>query len=118
MARSQMGVSKNDLREDLAVGRKLKAKLRSNPVPWFAGAAVVGLLLSKLGPRRKKIEVKGPKIGKTEAKDMGKAGIAVAVLNFALQLAKPTLLRLIQDRFLGSFGSRNRRATPREARSF
>jgi hypothetical protein len=109
LARSQFGVSKSELREDLAVGKKLKRQLHRNPVPWFAGAAVVGLLLSKLPPMRRKVVVKGPKLRKPAAEEVGKAGIAVALLNFALQLAKPTLLKVIQERMVAPFRARNRR---------
>jgi hypothetical protein len=113
LARSQFGVSKTELREDLAVGKKLKRQLHRNPVPWFAGAAVVGLLLSKLPPMRRKVVVKGPKSNKSSQKEMGKAGIAVALLNFALQLAKPTLLKIVRDRMTAPFRARNRRTAHR-----
>jgi hypothetical protein len=114
VARSQFGVNKAELREDLAIGRKLKRQLRQNPVPWFAGAAVLGLLLSKLPPMRRKVVVKPPKIGKTKAEDVGKAGIAVALFNFALQMAKPTLMRMLRERFMSSFRSRTGSASRRE----
>ena len=105
ISRAQFGVNKTELRDDLAFGRKLKRQLRRNPVPWFAGAAVLGLLLSKLSPMRRKVVVKPPKLRQTKAGKMGKAGIAVALLNFGLQLAKPTLLRILRDRFTSSFGA-------------
>lgn len=105
VARSQIGVNKAELREDLAIGRKLKRQLKRNPVPWFAGAAVFGLLLSKLAPMRRKVVVKPPKLKSPKAEDMGKAGIAVALLNFGLQLAKPTLLKLLRERFTSAFSA-------------
>jgi len=103
------------LREDFAIGRKLKRQLRRNPVPWFAGAAVLGLLLSKLPLRRKKVVIQKPKFGSMKPEDAGKAGVAVALLNFAFQLAKPALLRFIRERFTSSFSTTGKRATrPRE----
>ena len=113
VSRAQFGVNKAELRDDLAFGRKLKRQLRQNPVPWFAGAAVLGLLLSKLSPMRRKVVVKPPKLRQTKAEDMGKAGIAVALLNFGLQLAKPTLLRILRDRFTSTFGVGGPRTHPR-----
>jgi hypothetical protein len=109
IARSQFGVNKAELREDLAVGKKFRRQLHRNPVPWFAGAALVGLLLSKLPPMRRKVVVNPPKIRRQRAEEMGKAGIVVALLNFALQLAKPTLIKLIVERLKFPFHSRNRR---------
>ena len=122
IARSQIGVNKVELREDLRVGRRLKQQLRRNPIPWFTGAAVIGLLLSKMAPARRKVVVKPPKVskfGKPAAEDMGKAGIAVALLNFGLQLAKATLLRLLREKFMSSFGghvSGGRRGSAAETR--
>jgi hypothetical protein len=110
LARSQFGVSKAELRDDFAVGKKLKRQVHRNPAPWFAGAAIVGLLLSKLPPMRRKVVVKPPKVRRPSQKEMGKAGIAVALLNFALQLAKPTLLKIIQEQFAAPFRAKSRRA--------
>ena len=109
IARSQLGVNKAELRNDLAVGRKFRNQLHRNPVPWFAGAAVFGLLLSKLPPMRRKVVVKPPKVRSAAPEQMGKAGIAVAILNFVLQLAKPTLLKLIRDRISYPFSARNQK---------
>ena len=77
IARSQLGINKAELREDVAVGKKLKRQLHQNPVPWFAGAAVLGLLLSKLPPIRRKVIVKPPRIRKPRAEEIGKAGIGL-----------------------------------------
>jgi hypothetical protein len=115
VARAQLGVNKTELRNDLAFGRKLKSQLHRNPVPWFAGAAVFGLLLSKLPPMRRKVVVKPPNLRKSDTEKLGKAGLAVAMFNFALQLAKPTLLRIIQERFTAPFRAQSR--TPKSTRT-
>lgn len=112
VARAQAGVNRMGLRQDMAVGRKLKNQLRANPVPWFTGAAVLGLLLSKLPPLRRKVVIEEPSRRKPKPEQMGKAGLAVAALNFVLQLAKPTLLKLLRERFTSSF-----QAHPRATRS-
>jgi hypothetical protein len=108
IARSQFVQSKAELSDDLSVGQKLKRQLHCNPVPWFAGAAVVGLLLSKLPAMRKNTAVKPRKFPKPTPEEVGRAGIAVALLNFALQLAKPTLLKVISERLASRFRAHSR----------
>src|SRR5262245_18386665 len=97
IARSQVGISKGELREDVAVGKKLKQQLHRNPVPWFAGAAVLGLSLSKLSPMRRKVVVEPPEAKRRKSEEIGKAGIVVTLLNFIFQLARPTLVKLIRE---------------------
>lgn len=106
VARSQVGVNKDELREDVAVGKKLKRQLREHPLPWFAGAAVLGLLLSKLPPMRRKVVVKPPKIRRQKQEEVKKAGVAVALLHFALQIARPALTKLLRDRFSSAVHAR------------
>jgi hypothetical protein len=112
IARSQFGVNKAELREDVALGRKLKRQLHRHPVPWFAGAAIIGLLLSKLSSMRRRVVINPPKRRRPQPEEMGKAGFAVALLNFVLQLAKPTLLILIRDRLTSPFRTHNQRTRP------
>jgi hypothetical protein len=113
VARSQVGINKSELREDVAVGKKLKRQLRQNPLPWFAGAAVLGLLLSKLPPMRRKVVVKPPKIRPSKQEEVGKAGIAVALLHFLLQIARATLTKLLRERISSAFQARNPAAQTR-----
>ncbi len=91
------------LRNDLDFGAKLKRGVRDNPWGWYAGAGIVGLLLSRIpSKRRKKVVIKGPQMHSDVPKEAGKAAILVTVLKFALDFAKPTLMRWLRDRYLGS----------------
>jgi hypothetical protein len=97
------------LRHDLDFGAKLKRGVRNNPLAWYAAAGLIGLLLSKIPPLRQKVVVKGPKLRSEAPQEAGKAAIAVTVLKFVLDFAKPALLRWLKDRFLKTGQPRNPR---------
>ena len=101
-SRSAMRVYATALRRDLDFGAKLKRSVRDNPTTWFAGAGLLGLLLSKIPPTRRKVVVKGPKLRSDAPKEAGKAAIALTILKFALDFAKPALLRWFKQRYLGA----------------
>jgi hypothetical protein len=89
------------LRHDLDFGSKLKRGVRDNPLAWYTAAGVLGLLLSKIPPIQRKVIVKGPKLRAGASEEAGKAAITVTILKFALDFAKPALLRWFKARFLG-----------------
>lgn len=88
------------LRHDFDFGAKLKRSIRAYPAVWFGGAALLGLLLSRLGSARGKVVTRGPAIRPETAAKAGKAAIALTVLKFGLDFAKPALLRWVTDRYL------------------
>lgn len=101
-ARAELGGYAHALKRDADVGAKLKRSVQANPAGWFGAAAVLGLLLSKVPPRRKKVVVKAPKFRKDEASNAGKAAILLAALKFAFDLGKPFLMRWVKNRFLAT----------------
>jgi len=94
------------LRHDFDLGSKLKRSFRGHPAAWIGGAALLGLLLSKLPPTCRKIGVRGPALHSQPAKNAGKAAFALTALKFTLDFAKPALLRWVTDRYMGRSGSR------------
>lgn len=93
------------LRHDLDVGSRLKSGVSSNPIAWFGGAAVVGLLLSKIPPARRKVVVKGPAIRNDSAEKAGKAAFLLTALKFALDFAKPALISWAKQRLFSGGGN-------------
>lgn len=82
------------LRDDVALGAKLKRSFHANRTAWFSGAAVVGLLLSRLTGRRTKVVIHSP------VAEAGKTGLVLSALKFGLNFAKPALVGWITDRWL------------------
>jgi hypothetical protein len=107
-SRGAMSIDGEALRHDLDIGARLKRSVSGNGVAWFAGAAVAGFLLSRISPTHRKVEVKAPKLRSDAPREAGKAAFAVTLLKFALDLAKPPLMRWVKnnmvDRASGSQG--------------
>ena len=100
-SREAMTVYVAALGHDLDVGAKLKHSVKNSPLAWSAAAGVIGLLLSKIPPLRSKVVVQGPKPRKEAPRQAGLAALAVTLLKFALDFAKPALLRWLKERYLG-----------------
>ena len=88
------------LRDDVALGAKIKRSFHANRTAWLGGAAVLGLLLSRLPGSRRKVAIHAP------AAEAGKAAFALTALKFGLDFAKPALLRWFKDRWLSRSGAR------------
>lgn len=90
------------LRQDFDYGAKLKRAVRNNPLVWYAGAALVGLVLSRVPPgtRRRTMKLKSSRPERSSP--AGYTAMALTVLKFALDFAKPALLRWVKDRYLGT----------------
>lgn len=103
-ARSRAAANKAELEQDLKVGDRvneisdklkdgLKDNVDHNRGIWLGGAALIGLLISKIPPRTK-VLVGGStntKVSK-ETKQAGKAGILMAVLTWAFSMVRPMLI--------------------------
>jgi len=109
VARSHLGGCVTALRHDLNVGARLKAGVASNPGLWFGAAAAVGLLLSQIPPRRRKVKDKGPFVRSSNAETAGKSAFAIAALKFGLDFAKPAMMKWFKENVLDRPRSRARR---------
>jgi len=103
-ARARLGGYVAALRHDVNVGARLKSGVARNPVAWFGAAAILGLLLSKIPPLRRKVVVKGPALRNDQVERAGKAAVALTALKFALSFAKPAFTALVTRQL---FGRRN-----------
>jgi len=90
------------VRRDWNLSARLKTSVTNNRLAWVAGAAVVGLLLSKIPPLRRKVVVEVPHfaIGKVEKR--GKRGLLASVLKVGLALAKPALGLWAKERWFSN----------------
>jgi hypothetical protein len=95
-ARGQMGGKVSELREDFSVGKRFRRSVRLHPGAWYAGAAVVGLVLSRLGSRKKEVVV--PKFGGGTPK-AGKAALGLGVLKILIDLSRPFATAWLKQRF-------------------
>ena len=62
-------------------------------------AAILGLLLSRIPAKRRKIVLKGPVVRNNEVQKAGRAAFLLGALKIVLDLAKPALLSWGKSRF-------------------
>lgn len=93
--RARAGLARNceALRRDLDVGTRLRASFHHNKAAYIGGAGVMGLLLSKLPARRKKIYVdRKSKEGIVKAE---KAGLWFILFEFLFKALRPMLATVV-----------------------
>jgi hypothetical protein len=92
--RSRLTANRRELANDLDFPKKLKSSFVGHRGVWLGGAALFGLIISRLPPRRKKAapRPKAKATAKVEAERAGMAGIGLALLKIAFNVAKPMLI--------------------------
>ena len=111
--REQIGRSREDVerrlvrvREEADLPRKIRRSVRREPVPWIVGAIAVGLFVTAVVTRRKKIVVDA----KGHSKPKGtllEAGFLLGALRIAATLLKPVVVNLVEKKF-GDYVRRER----------
>lgn len=81
---------------ELDVAARLKASFQRHRLPWIAGAALLGLLLTRF-PRRRRSTPRTWRKPPPEAKAV-KAGLLVTALKFAFDIARPALTKWVASR--------------------
>jgi len=108
IARSREDVERrlSRVRQEADLPAKIRRSVRREPVPWIVGAIAVGLLVTAVVTRRKKVYVT-PK-GTTKSKSgMLEAGFLLGVARILAGLAKPVVVSFLEKQ-LGSSVSRGR----------
>ena len=111
--KSQIDRSREDLalrlervREEADLPRKIRRSVRQEPVPWIIGAIAVGLLVTAIVTRKKKVYVDAK--GGTKSKHpLLEAGFVLGALRIAAGLLKPVVMNFVEKKF-GSYSGRGR----------
>lgn len=80
--------------EDMDFGARIESNYARHYSVWLSGAAILGLMLSRLLPSRGKGAV-GPGYRDYRVEKPGKAALIFTVLKFAVSLAKPALMNYL-----------------------
>ena len=95
------------VREESDIPRKIRRSVRREPVPWIVGAIAVGLLVTVVVTRKKKIYVT-PKGGATKSGSiLLETGFLLGVARILAGMAKPVVVSFLEKQF-GSYPSRDR----------
>ncbi len=111
--REEIGRSREDVerrlvrvREEADLPRKIRRSVRREPVPWIIGAIAVGLLVTAVVTRKKKIVVDAK--GRSKPKGaLLEAGFLLGALRIAATLLKPLVVNLVEKKF-GDYVRRER----------
>jgi len=97
-SREEIGRRLSRVREEADVGRKIRRSVRREPVPWIVGAIAVGLLVTAMVTRKKKIIV-GAKGSAKYKHPLLEAGFLLGALRIAATLLKPIVVKFVQQKF-------------------
>jgi hypothetical protein len=110
-ARGQVAANVSGLKEDLSIGKRFRRSVRENPIAWYGGAAVLGLLLAKIPPMGKKVVVPKPIFAKEQK--AGKAAVILGALKIFLDLGRPFITNWLKERAMhGPPPPRQQRSRP------
>jgi hypothetical protein len=105
-SREDLALRLNRVREEVDLPRKIRRSVRREPVPWIVGAIAVGLLITAVVTRKKKVYVDAK--GGTKFKHpLLEAGFVLGALRIAAGLLKPVVMNFVEKK-LGSYSSRGR----------
>lgn len=101
------------LRYELDFPRKIRRSFQRQTVVWIAAAVVLGIVITSMPARTRKISVdaKGKSKGKHQKEGILGAGLALGILKLAGTLLKPVVVSFITKKMGGSW---SRARTPRK----
>ena len=105
-SREELALSLTRVREEADIPRKIRRSVRREPVPWIIGAIAIGLLVTAVVTRRKKVYVDAKGAPKSKHALL-EAGFVLGALRIAAGLLKPVVMNFVEKK-LGRYSSRGR----------
>ena len=97
-SREDLAIRLNRVREEADLPRKIRRSVRQEPVPWIIGAIAVGLLVTAVVTRKKKVYVDAKGTPKSKHRLL-EAGFVLGALRIAASLLKPVVMNFIEKKF-------------------
>ena len=94
------------VRDEIDLPKKIRRSIRREPVPWIVGAIAVGLIVTAIVTRKKKVILDAARAGKGK-KRLLEAGFILGALRIAAGLLKPVVMNFVEKKF-GSDSLRER----------
>jgi len=105
-SREDLALRLERVREEVDLPRKIRRSVRREPVPWIIGAIAVGLLVTAVVTRKKKVYVDA-KGGAKSKHALLEAGFVLGALRIAASLLKPVVMNFVEKK-LGNYMGRGR----------
>ena len=103
-SREDLACRLDRVREEVDLPRKIRRSVQREPVRWIVGAIAVGLLVTAVVTRKKKVYVDA-KGGSKAKSTFLEAGFILGALRIAASLLKPVVMNFVEKK-LGSYSSR------------
>jgi len=110
---SRQRVTRNlaSLRDELDLPRKIRRSFRRQPAVWIVAAMALGLALTAISTRKKKVYI-GAKGGAKSKNQLLEAGFLLGALKIAATVFKPVIVPFLQQK-VSEFSGRSRAASKR-----
>ena len=102
-SREDLALRLERVREEADLPRKIRRSVRQEPVPWIIGAIAVGLLVTAVVTRKKKVYVDA-KGGPKSKHALLEAGFVLGALRIAAGLLKPVVMNFVEKKLGSSRG--------------
>src|SRR5438309_5826712 len=101
-SRDDLALRVNRVREEVDLPRKIRRSVRREPVPWIVGAIAVGLIITAVVTRKKKVVDDVARRGSKTKSALLETGFILGALRIAASLLKPFVVKFVADK-LGSY---------------
>jgi hypothetical protein len=95
------------VRDEIDLPKKIRRSVRREPVPWIVGAVAVGLIITGIVTRNRKVIVEATRRGAKTKSSLLQAGFVLGALRIAASLLKPVVMKFVEEKF-GPYRSRER----------
>ena len=95
------------VREEADLPRKIRRSVRREPVPWIVGAIAIGLLITAIATRKRKVIVDATHRGVKTKTALLETGFLLGALRVAATLLKPVVVKFVDEKF-GHYSTRGR----------
>ena len=102
-SREDLALRLERVREEADLPRKIRRSVRQEPVPWIIGAIAVGLLVTAVVTRKKKVYVDAKGAPKSKHALL-EAGFVLGALRIAAGLLRPVVMNFIEKKLGSSRG--------------
>src|SRR5947199_7841434 len=96
-SREDLAFRLDRVREEADLPRKIRRSVRQEPVPWIIGAIAVGLLITAVVTRKKKVYVDAK--GGRKTKGLLEAGFLLGATRIVASLLKPVVMNFVEKKF-------------------
>ena len=106
-SRDDLATRLNRVRDEMDFPKKIRRSVKREPVPWIVGAIAVGLIITAMVTRKKKVVVDVGRKGTKTKSALLETGFVLGALRIAATLLKPMVLKFVEQKF-GSYAARSR----------